>query len=69
MEERRRFQVAYSLLPFGKPGMEKALLNYAGTPEAVFRDTTLKALPQIPLTVRQALSCKDSLLREADKIL
>lgn len=69
MEERRRFQVAYSLLPFGKPGMGKALLDFAGTPEAVFCDRTVKTLSQLPETLRQALACKDALLREADSIL
>jgi len=69
MDERRRFQVAYSLLPFGKPGVDKALLTYAGSPEAVFSDTTLKNLPLLPLTLKLALESKERLLREADEIL
>ncbi|NLT03932.1 MAG: DNA-protecting protein DprA [Bacteroidales bacterium] len=69
MEENRRFQVAYSLLPFGKLGVDKALLNFAGSPEAVFCDPTLKSLPHLPEVLRQALTSRDSLLREADEVL
>lgn len=69
MDGVRRFQVAFSLLPFGKPGVDKALLNYAGSPEAVFRDPSLPLLSTLPLVLQQALSNRDNLLREADHIL
>lgn len=69
MEEKRRLQVAFTLLPFGKPGVDKALLSYAGSPAAVFEDPALKQLSSLPTALRQALAAKDTLLRAADTIL